>query len=125
MIRVYVAIKDIMKQQIFIAYGQLSLRKPAFPQCDTVQLTPLAFHTTQTHIKDICYALSMKAKENIDNLRNQKTYQGWDPWAACQLADTVPPSAWQDSACMQMQATHSGSRFFSNWRTLLFKRADE
>lgn len=64
MIRVYEAIKDIMKQQIFIAYGKLRLRIPAFPRYDTVECdeAPLAFCSTQTHIKDICYALSMKAK---------------------------------------------------------------
>jgi hypothetical protein len=62
MIRVYVAIKDLMKHQIFIAYGQLRLCKTAFPRRDTVQLMPLAFRSAQTHIKEICYALSMKAK---------------------------------------------------------------
>lgn len=39
-----------------------ALQKQLFPWCDTVQLMPLAFHSTQKHIKEICYALSMKAK---------------------------------------------------------------
>lgn len=62
MIRVYVAIKDITKQQIFIAYVNGGSAKTTFLWCNTVQLMPLAFHSTQKHIKEICYALSMKVK---------------------------------------------------------------
>ena len=44
-------------------------------------------------------------------MRNQKTYQGRDPQAACQLADAGPRSTWQDSACMQMQTPAATAGF--------------
>lgn len=44
-------------------------------------------------------------------MRNQKTYQGRDPQAACQLADAGPRSTWKDSACMQMQTRAATAGF--------------
>lgn len=107
MIRVYIAIKELIKQQIFIADGQWRLfffpllffsAAEQFSSIDAMG-SPQHTETYQRHL--LCFEHERGVKH--DHLRIQKTYQEWDPQAAWESGRHSPQKQALGRTCLACQ----------------------